>query len=152
MQPWQEMFLLFFALFNLAGAGVALHKTKNKKSAYGRVPQFFLISGAFVWADLVVFGTFWTIVAFASLLLKDWLLFLLFVSVFWLIRSTGEWIYWFLQQFSNINRNPPENSSLYKIFQNSSVWFVYQIYWQTITVTTIITTLYLAALWITQVI
>lgn len=128
----------------------ALHQVKNKKGAYTRVPQPFLLFGSFVWADHVIFGLFWTIATIICLLLNDYLLFVLIVSVFWLVRSVGESMYWFLQQFSQIERNPPESFRIHKIFQNNSVWFVHQIYWQLITVATIITTLALSALWIKQ--
>ena len=145
-----QTLLLLFGVLSFTSFIFALHKVKNKKGAYTRVPQPFLIFGSFVWADQVVFGLFWTCVSVICLFLNDYLLFALITSVFWLVRSFGESLYWFLQQFSQINRNPPENFRIHKIFHDNSVWFVHQIYWQIITVTTIITTLALSVLWVKE--
>lgn len=145
-----ELLLIAFACISFTTFLYSLHKVKNKKGAFTRVPQPLVFMGSFVWADHVVFALFWTISAIICLLLHDYLLFALIFSVFWLVRSVGESMYWFLQQFSQINRNPPENFKIHKIFHNNSVWFVHQIYWQVITVTTIITTLTLATVWIME--
>lgn len=145
-----QILFVFLAIISFVSFILALHKVKNKKGAYTRVPQPFLVFGSFVWADHVVFGLFWAIASFICLLLNDYLLFALIISVFWLVRSFGESLYWFLQQFSQINRNPPESFKIHKIFHDNSVWFVHQIYWQMITVVTIITTLALSALWVKE--
>jgi len=47
----------------------------------------------FVWGDAVIFGLFWTVALIVAWVLKDWYLFLLIVSVFWVVRSLGETIY-----------------------------------------------------------
>lgn len=143
-----QVVLILFAIVNAATFLYALHKVKNKKEAYGRVPQLLVITGSFVWADHVIFGAFWTLATIAAIALNDQILFALIYSVFWLVRSVGESMYWFLQQFSHMNRNPPENFRIHKVFHNSSVWFVHQIYWQVVTVTTILTSLLLASIWI----
>jgi hypothetical protein len=147
MQLWQKVIILVYAFFSLFGLVKGYLETKNKKNAYGDSLILYLI-GAFVWADAVVFGIFWIFVSVTVLLLDSWALFLLIISVFWLVRSVGETIYWFNQQFSKINRNPPENYLIYKIFQNDSVWFVYQIFWQCMTVVSIVASIYFAKLWL----
>jgi len=120
----------------------------HKNNPYGLTKLFYWM-GIFVWADAVVFGLFWFLVSLVILFVfKSWLLFLLIVSVFYLVRSVGETIYWLNQQFSTLNRNPPHTLRGYKLFKNDAIWFVYQIWWQCITVISIITTIYLAALWI----
>lgn len=147
MEVWQKTVILIYAAFSLFGLIKGYRQTKNKKNAYGDSPIFYPL-GAFVWADAVVFGLFWILISVAALFLNDWILFLLTISVFWVVRSVGETVYWFNQQFSKINRNPPENYFIYKIFQNDSVWFVYQIYWQCLTVVSIIASLFFAKLWL----
>lgn len=122
-------------------------ESANKKNPFGETP-FLFWAGIFVWGDAVIFGLFWFLSSFICYLLKDWILFLLTISVFWVVRSLGETIYWFNQQFSTLNRNPPEKLRGYKFFKNDSIWFIYQIFWQCITVVSIITTIYLASSWL----
>lgn len=143
----QRNLILIYATFAFIGFVKGFSECKNKKNSYGKAHIFNLI-GAFVWGDAVVFGLFWALVSMAVLLLNDWVLFLLTLSVFWAVRSLGETIYWFNQQFSKVDRNSPEKFWFYKIFQNDSVWFVYQIYWQCVTVISIILSIYLAHLWL----
>ncbi|MFH2118290.1 MAG: hypothetical protein ABII10_00940 [Candidatus Paceibacterota bacterium] len=143
----QQTFLIIFALFNFLVFLKAFHECKTKKNAFGLTPLLTLI-GAFVWADAVVFGLFWTIVSLAAWLMNDWLLFLLVVSLFWVVRSAGETIYWFNQQFSTVDRNPPEKHMFYSIFHNDSVWFVHQIIWQCVTVLSAVASLYFGWAWL----
>lgn len=147
MLPLEENITTFFLLFAVSAFFVSYHQTKYKKNAFGLALILNPIGG-FVWADGVIFGLFWTIASLVILSLDDWILFLLTYSIFWLVRSVGETIYWFNQQFSPINRNPVENLPYIKIFHNDSIWFVSQIFWQCITVVSIITTLYLAHIWL----
>ena len=119
-----------------------LFESVKKRNTYKKTAYLFWL-GIFVWGDAVIFGLFWFFASLISYLLKDWILFLLIISVFWIIRSFGETIYWINQQFSSINRNPPEKMFGYQLFKNSSIWFNYQIFWQCISVISIITSLYL---------
>ena len=133
MLGWQKIIVIIWGLFSLALSLKGFYESSAKKNVYGLTPHLFPF-GIFVWGDAVIFGIFWTLVSVAVLILKDWILFLLIISVFWVVRSFGEAIYWLNQQFSTINRNPPEKLMFYKLFKNDSVWFIYQIFWQSITV------------------
>ena len=104
--------------------------------------------GMFVWGDVLVLSIFWALVALVSFLLSDWWLFLLTVSIFWLVRSVGETIYWFLQQFAVVKRDPPESLAGYRFVKNESIWFIYQVMWQCVTVISLVTTIYLAHRWL----
>jgi len=117
-----------------------------KKNSFGETP-FLLLMGIFVWGDAVVLGLFWLLVAGICLILKDVILFLLIMAVFWGVRSLGEVIYWINQQFSTIIRNPPERLFGYKFLKNDSIWFIYQLYWQCVLVVSIVATIYMANLW-----
>jgi len=119
----------------------------RKKNPYVETPFLFWM-GIFVWGDAVVFGLFWFLTSLFFYLLGDWMLFLLFVSIFWIVRSVGETIYWINQQYSDINRNPPERLRGYRFFGNDSIWFIYQITWQCIVIISVITTIYFANLWL----
>lgn len=147
MESWQKMFLLVNLLFNLVVFLKAYHECKYKKNAYGETKALWIL-GIFVWGDALVFAPFWIVSSVVTLLLNDWYLFLLTVSVFWLVRSFGETIYWFNQQFSKINRNPPEKLLFYSVVKNDSVWFIYQITWQCVTVVSIIFSIYFSHLWL----
>ena len=131
-------------MFSFSGFLLGL-KNCAKKNPYGLTKPYNLI-GSFVWVDAVVFGLFWTIVSLISAVLSNWLLFLITVSVFWLIRSIGEAIYWFNQQFSTRDRNPYHTLWASKIFPGDSVWVAMQIFWQCVTVVTSISSLYLVRL------
>jgi hypothetical protein len=144
----QQFFLLLFTLSNLFVFFKALHECKTKKNAFGLTPWLNPI-GAFVWGDAVVFSLFWALVSLVTWWRSDGLLFWLIVSVFWVVRSWGEAVYWFNQQFSTIERNPPKQHFLYGIFHNDSVWFVHQIIWQCALVVAIIASLYFGQLWLT---
>ena len=148
MEAWQTTILVLFLFYSILGFVKGLHESKDRKNAYGSSTVFNLL-GAFVWADAVVFGIFWVVVVSFCLYLNDWLLFLLVYSVFWMVRSVGEVIYWFNQQHSTVIRKKPEDLWFFKYFHNDSVWFVYQIYWQCFLVITIILSVYLFNLWLT---
>jgi len=147
MSLWQKGLILIFCLVNLLVFFKGFYESKFKRNAYGLTrPLVFL--GIFVWGDAVVFGLFWFFSSIITLFLSDWYLFLLIISVFWLVRSLGETIYWFNQQFSTIKRNPPEKLPGYSFFHNDSLWFVYQIVWQVVTVVSIIFSIYFSNLWL----
>ena len=60
--------------------------------------------------------------------------FLVTQSIFWIIRSAGEVLYWFLQQFASVKRDAPHTLWGQKLFPGESVWFAYQLVWQVILV------------------
>ena len=149
MEDWQRLFILTYALINLGVFVKGYYECKYRKNAYGLTPNLNLL-GIIAWGDAVVFGPFWIASSLVSYLLNDWYLFLLIISVFWVVRSLGETIYWFNQQFSTINRNPPEKLPFHSIFHNDSVWFIHQIIWQCVTVVSIIFTIFLTKLWVSS--
>ncbi len=147
MENWQKVLVIIYGIVNLVVFSKGYRETKHKKNAFGLTLLLGPL-GIFAWGDAVVFGLFWVIVTVLSLLLNEWNLFCLIVSVFWVVRSLGETLYWFNQQFSTINRNPPKNLFFYSIFQNDSVWFAYQIMWQCVTVASIIFSIYFSHTWL----
>lgn len=146
MEDWQRWLVLSFSLYSFLGFLVGLHQCKNKRKAYKDAHPFKL-TGGLVWGDLVIFGPFWFLISLIVFYLNDWLLFLLILSVFWVVRSLGETIYWFNQQFSKVIRHPPERDWFFRIFHDDSVWFVNQVIWQCATVIAITLFLYFAKLW-----
>jgi len=148
MNGWQQIIVSVFGVTSLTLFLVGFYQTKYKKNAFGNFYPLNLI-GAFVWGDAVVFGIFWSVVSAIVLARGDFILFLLVFSVFWLVRSAGEAIYQLLQQFSTKELNSINNFPFLKsIFHNESMWFAYQIYWQCITVTTLLFSIYFVAIWL----
>jgi hypothetical protein len=145
MNDWQKTTVIVYGVLNFISFLKGFYECSKKRNSHGITPVL-SVFGMFVWGDAVIFGIFWTLVSTTTLLLNDWILFLLILSVFWVVRSLGETIYWFNQQFSPIKRNPPEKLPFYKYFHNDSIWFIHQIVWQCITVVSIIFTIYLVKL------
>jgi len=148
MEILQKVFLIVYTLFSFYFFIRGYVECRYKANAYGLTPKLTLL-GIFAWGDAVVFGIFWVFVALLSLILNDWILFCLVFSVFWVVRSHGETIYWFHQQFSKhvSDSNKPENMIFHWLFRNNSIWFIYQISWQVVTIVSIISSLYFAKLW-----
>jgi len=149
MEVWQKIFLLIYLGFSAFGTSVAYRKVVKEKNNLGLVGPF-IILGAFVWADLLVFGIFSFLFSLVCLILNDFILFLLGQSVFWFIRSMGEANYWFNQQFSTINRNPKSRFFFSKLFSHDeyTIWFVMQIFMQCVSVVTGILSIYFAKIWL----
>ncbi len=125
----------------------AIQESGKKKNPYGLTPQL-LPMAIFAWADGTVISIFWIVAAGLSLITNNWWLFGLMFCLFWVVRSLGETIYWFCQQFSTIERNPPKTLKGYKFFKNDAIWFVYQVAWQCVTVLAIVGSLYFAKMWL----
>lgn len=138
----QQVMIAIFALFNIFVFFLSFFHTSIRRNPFG-LTRFLLVIGAFVWADAVVFSLFWIFVSLISLTMANWDIFCLFMVAFWLVRSIGESIYWFNQQFSTINRNPVNTLLFHQLFPSDSIWFVNQIFWQCITVISLVTLIFL---------
>lgn len=144
----QETFVIvIFGIFSLLALIKGLRQSIIKKNPFGTTLPFFWL-GIFAWGDGIIIGPFWFFASLISFLLKDWNLFLLIVSAFWLVRSFGETIYWLNQQFVKMESNYHQRIWGYSFFKNDAILFIYQIFWQCITVVSIITTIYFAKLWL----
>ncbi len=141
MNNFQQIIILTIGFLGLIFFLTSLLQIKNRKNVYGLTPFLFFLGG-FVWGDMFILGPFWLIVSLMSLILNNFNLFLLIVSLFWLVRSFGEIIYWINEQFAGKNRNPPHTLKFHKIFQGDSIWFIYQLFWQCCLIFSIIFSLY----------
>jgi hypothetical protein len=104
--------------------------------------------GIFVWGDALIFAPFWLLIAASILYFQNWNVGVLIFTIFWTVRSIGETMYWFNQQFSTITRNPPERLKGFHLVQSDAVWYLYQIFWQCIAVISIVGSIYFGAIWI----
>lgn len=147
MNPFQLIFLLLWFGYAMGGFLLGLRQTYYKKNPYGL--SFWLNPlGAFVWGDAVIFGIFNMLIVFVAIILKDFILFLLLTSVFWVVRSIGEQMYWFHEQFATNHRNLEHTLRLSKFFPRNSVWIAMQIYWQCVSVVAIVSSVYLFFRWL----
>ncbi len=80
--------------------------------------------GAFVWEDLFVFSFYGLICTLITMYFRQGRLGLLFFIIFWIVRSGGESLYFFLQQFVEPKQHPhflqDHYTTLRKIFGNIS--------------------------------
>lgn len=147
MNIWQISIVLFVVVYSLAGFLLGYRQTKVKNNPYG-LSIWFNPIGSFVWADAVIFGLFFFLVSTISLFLQDFILLLLVFSVFWTVRSMGESVYWFLEQFADTHKNPEHTLWLKKWFPRNSSWIANQIINQCITVIGVISSVYLFKIWL----
>jgi len=143
----QGLICLLFAILNFSICVRGWYLCKYKQGAFTRTPWLYPLS-IFVWADAVVFGAFLGLSALICFLFSDFILFLLILSLFWLVRSIGETIYWFCEQFATNHKNPVDTLPFQNVFHGEAIWFVFQIFMQCVTVVTAITTVYLFSLWL----
>ena len=146
MNTLQLCCVAVYGLISLLAFIKGIGEVYKRNNPFGQ-PHILFLLGIFVWGDALIFGFFWCLVSLISFLLKDWILFLLIIAVFWVVRSLGEMLYWINQQFSPIIRNPPKTLFGYHWLKNDSIWFVYQVFWQCLLVISIVTTIYLTSLW-----
>ncbi len=123
------------------------YKKSVAGSSFSETP-FLWPLGIFVWGDGLILAPFWICMAVVMFFSRDWHLLYMLVSLFWLVRSAGEVIYWFNQQFSTLERNNPKHMLGYQLVKNDSVWYLYQLFWQCIVIASAAATLYTAAIWI----
>ena len=142
----QEITILLFGVAACFALILGMYHC-HRKNPYGLTP-FLGVLGSFVWVDAVIVGLFWLLVCGISLWLQDFLLFLFVLCVFWFVRSIGESVYWFLEQFASTHHNPPRTLLLHTLFHDDSIWIAYQVYWQCMSVASLVAAVYTGVLWI----
>jgi hypothetical protein len=147
MNTLEIIIVSLYLFFSLTVFVKGLHQSIIKKNPFGTTFPFFWL-GVFAWGDGIIIGPFWFLVSLISFLIKDWNLFLLIISTFWMIRSIGETIYWMNQQFVKKESNYYQKLTGYQFFKSDAILFIYQIFWQCISVISIITTIYFANRWL----
>lgn len=147
MTPLEQIIVILYGLQNLLAFRKGFYEIKDKKNAYGLTGAFGLL-GIFVWGDALIIGPFWLISSVIILFLQDWYLFLVILSLFWVVRSLGEVIYWISEQFTERHHNPPATLKGYKFINSDAIWFEYQIFWQCILVLSILSSIYFTSLWL----
>jgi hypothetical protein len=151
-----KYFLYFWMVVNVLFFILAFKNVYNSDETVTLIYIWGSAIGAFVWEDLLVFSLFNIVVPIIIILLKDNRYTLLFPLFFWLVRSLGETLYWFLQQFNQPTVYPHdqynwnEMSLLRNIFgeiSNQKYFILFQICWQCITTLTLVGIVYVFKNW-----
>ena len=116
--------------------------------------NFGFLIGAFVWEDMFVFSVYGLAASIATTWLGQWKYGLLFFLVFWMVRSAGETLYFFLEQFIEPKHYPhyvDEHFGLIRyIFGNISYQqclIILQVMFQVIMMTSVISLITLLFAW-----
>ncbi len=100
-------FLLGASIFCFVSlAVISLRKIRKGSGQFGFVYSWAFWFGAFIWEDLFVFSLYYLGVVSISWLFQDIRIGLLMIAVFWIVRSSGEALYFFLQQFLRPTHDP----------------------------------------------
>jgi hypothetical protein len=141
---WLRVLFLLVALLCLALFFLAYRHVRHSNETYGFIHFWGIAVGAFVWEDLMIFSLFFMIASSLVAVLRNLRLGLLLLVSFWMVRSAGETLYFFLQQFHR-PEHPPHNiaehfAPLHWLFGRISAqkcFIIMQIFWQTILVVAI---------------
>jgi len=150
MLIWQKLIILIYCLFSLGVFLKSLYECAWKRNNYQDVLLLWAVGG-FVWADGVVYGLFWFLTSLVCLVLGNWALFLLTVSVYWAVRTAGESFFFFNMQFQPLEKYPPKYFALYKHFHNESVYFAFQVTWHCVTAICIVLSIYLSTIFLANI-
>lgn len=137
---------LFLLIVSNLVTVVGYWRTVRQQQAFQETPALAIL-GIFVWGDAVLIGPFWALISLMVLWFQDWHWLVVSGAAFWLIRSLGEVWYWLLQQFSPIERNPPQRLRGYHFFKSDAIWFAYQVFWQIIAVFSLVLLAWLFKTW-----
>lgn len=107
--------LIFWVLINLLLLLVSFMKVKNSGKKLGFIYKWGFLWGAFVWEDMLFISFFQVVASYVTLLIGDFKFYLLFLLVFWVVRSFGEVIYFLLQQFIRPRHYPHRIESHFKL-------------------------------------
>jgi hypothetical protein len=127
------------ALVSLTVTCIALLHVRNSKEKFTFIYRWGILLGSFVWEDLLVFSFALFLVASIVLIIRDIRIGLLGFGIFWVVRSAGEALYFFLQQFHEPTHSPHEISSHLSLLRpllgdicDQKGMIIMQVFWQTI--------------------
>jgi hypothetical protein len=92
--------ILIFGIANLLLALYAIFKVRlSDNFQVSFIWWWAFLNGSFVWEDMIVFGLLHGTFSLGSFFLGNNLIWIVFFLVFWIVRSAGETLYFFLEQF-----------------------------------------------------
>lgn len=133
MQDLVRLLSITGTLLSLIILRLSYHQVVIKKNPYGLTRWLFPL-GIFVWADGLVISLFWLVLSLLTFFLRSPWFLLAALSLFWLVRSFGEIIYWLLQQFIQPKANSPHVLWGNRWYKGDALWIGYQVAWQCVAV------------------
>ncbi len=145
---------LFFTILFVFLLIISFLKIRNSKKSFQFIYSWAWPLGAFVWEDLFIFSLLGLIITSIVSLTNDARIGYLFFLVFWIVRSGGESLYFFLQQFFEPKQYPHDIKDQLKIlryiFGNISEqkgYILLQVFHQSVVVIAIVLTILLLLNW-----
>jgi len=136
--------IFIFSLMCMGLFVLAYRRVRHSEEGYGFIHTWGGFMGAFVWEDLMIFSLFFMVAALLTDIFQNIRLGLLLLAAFWMVRSAGEALYFFLQQFHRPDRLPHNIAEhfapLRRLFGRISVqkcYIIMQIFGQTVLVAAI---------------
>lgn len=135
--------MIAFMLITLLFAGLAIISFIKIRQHHGVIHFIYHWAfpvGSFVWEDLFVFSLYGLVAGLTTLCTGQIRIGLLFFIVFWVVRSAGETLYFFLQQFIRPKHSPHYLESFHfkllrRIFgplNDQQAYILLQVFFQTI--------------------
>lgn len=141
--------LCYFCLFLLA-----LRKVVGSGNEFKFIYGWGFVVGAFVWEDVVIFAPLFMIITVLTLLMADFRIWMLCFLVFWIVRSLGETIYFFLEQFlepktlpHNIERHLEAVRRMFGGIDTQKAFMLMQTMFQTVTISSTVALILLLTHW-----
>jgi len=143
------LLISLWGITNLFLAIYSISKIKKSTKECNFIWWWALPTGAFVWEDMLVFGFLHFLISAISIYFDNSQIWLIGFLVFWIIRSLGETLYFFLQQFIEPKHHPHEIHNhfmaLHRILGDISdqkAFILVQIFMQSITVLSTLALIY----------
>lgn len=140
-----ETFIIIWGILNVVLAVASINKIKKNTKECDFIWWWALPTGAFVWEDMLVFGLLHFIIVLSSVLLNNPQVWVIGFLVFWIVRSLGETLYFFLQQFIEPKHHPHEIHHHFKVLRrflgdisDQKAFILIQIFMQSITVLSVL--------------
>ena len=147
--------IIFWIVLNLLLLILSFCKVRNSGEEVTFITWAYPL-GAFIWEDLLVFSFYNILASVIILILKDLRYILVFPLFFWLIRSLGETLYWFLLQFNQPAIYPHSEYDwdkggwvkyLFGDLSDQKYFIIYQIGWQVVSVMCLVGLTYVFKNW-----
>lgn len=141
--------LLYVCLFLLA-----IQKVRGSGDKFGFIYFWGPLVGAFVWEDVLIFAPAFLVMTLITLFTRDLRIGLLLFLIFWIVRSSGETLYFFLEQFFEPTHEPHDIRRHVQIIQKmlggiclQKTYIIMQVLFQVLDIAAISATVLLLTHW-----
>jgi hypothetical protein len=110
--------ITIWGLLNAVLSAISVAKIRKNKDKCDFIYWWGFLSGAFVWEDMFVFGILHALLVFVTIVVfQNPIFWLISFLTFWVVRSFGETLYFFLQQFILPQHHPHKISAHFVILK-----------------------------------